>query len=63
MDSNFCRFDIFDSEEQTLLHSVVIPVSQCHEAYMLYAFDTGNVVKVYDSENVLRISSKLFNTI
>lgn len=63
MDSNFCKFEIYDSSEQNLLNTLTIPVSQCNEAYAVFAIDTGNVVKVYDNEGVLRINSKLLNSI
>lgn len=62
MDSNFCKFEIYDSTEETLLNTITVPISQCNEAYTLYAIDTGNVVKVYDNEGVLRIHSDLWNT-
>lgn len=63
MDQNFAKFEIYDSKEKELLHSVVVPISQVHEAYMLFAIGTGNVVKVFDHENVLRINSKLYDSL
>lgn len=63
MNQHFAKFEIYDSNEETLLHTVTIPISQVHEAYMLFAINTGNVVKVFDHENVLRINSKLYDTL
>jgi hypothetical protein len=62
MDNRFAKIEIYNKDETSLLKTLEVPISLMNESYMLYAINTSNVVKVFDSENQLRINSKLFNS-